>query len=54
MQDIANHSDTPYVRKLFADFNIQQVNANRAINCKGFKTCRPTELVISNYQTNHD
>ena len=46
-----SNSDTPLVRELYAHpfFFIEEVLVNRAINCRGDKRTKITELVITNY-----
>jgi DNA adenine methylase len=46
-----SNSDTAIIRSLYAMpfFAIDEVQANRAINCKGTKRGKITELVITNY-----
>jgi len=46
-----SNSDTPIIRSLYATsfFAIDEVLANRAINCNGAKRGKITELVITNY-----
>ncbi len=46
-----SNSDTVIIRSLYAMpfFTIDQVLANRAINCKGTKRGKITELVVTNY-----
>ena len=46
---LASNSDTPFIRKLYSDFNIKEVDVQRAINCKGSKRAGHKELLISNY-----
>jgi len=44
-----SNSDTPFIRELYSDFNIETVYANRAINSKGDKRGRVAEVAILNY-----
>ncbi len=44
-----SNSDNEFVRQLYKDFRIETVLATRAINCKGSRRGRITELVILNY-----
>ncbi|GIV85651.1 MAG: hypothetical protein KatS3mg052_2658 [Candidatus Roseilinea sp.] len=46
-----SNSDTAIIRSLYATsfFAIDEVRANRAINCNGAKRGKITELVITNY-----
>ncbi|HHU87510.1 MAG TPA: DNA adenine methylase [Peptococcaceae bacterium] len=44
-----SNSDTPFIRELYRGYNIVEVKARRAINCKGEGRGLLTELVIRNY-----
>jgi DNA adenine methylase len=44
-----SNSDTPFIRELYSNFDIKEVNAKRMINCKGDKRGEVKELVIRNY-----
>jgi DNA adenine methylase len=46
-----SNSSAPLVRELYAHplFFIEEVLVNRAINCRGDKRTKITELVITNY-----
>ena len=46
---LANNSDTPLVRELYRDFNIDFVTASRSINSDGNGRGPVNELVITNY-----
>ena len=46
---LLSNSDTPFIRGLYSDFSIKDVNVQRAINCKGSKRAGHKELLISNY-----
>jgi D12 class N6 adenine-specific DNA methyltransferase len=46
---LLSNSDTPFIRKLYSDFSIKEVDVQRAINCKGSKRAGHKELLISNY-----
>jgi DNA adenine methylase len=46
---LLSNSDTPLIRKLYCDFNVQEVQALRAINCKASKRVGHKELLIRNY-----
>lgn len=50
---ILSNSDTEIVRDLFSpySFEINEVLANRAINCNGNRRGKTTELIITNYPT---
>jgi DNA adenine methylase len=44
-----SNSDTPLIRKLYLDFHIHKIKANRAINSKPEGRGKITELLILNY-----
>ena len=44
-----SNSDTPLIRKLYADFRIDRVLARRSINSKGNRRGKIAELIIRNY-----
>ena len=44
-----SNSDTPFIRELYAAYDIRVVFAKRAINCRGDGRGPITELVIRNY-----
>jgi len=44
-----SNSDVPFIRKLYADFQIDTVAAPRAINCNASKRGRVSEVVVRNY-----
>jgi DNA adenine methylase len=46
---LLSNSDTPFIRKLYSDFSVKELNVQRAINCKGSKRAGHKELLISNY-----
>jgi DNA adenine methylase len=46
---LLSNSDTPFIRDLYSDFSIKEVDVQRAINCKGSKRAGHKELLISNY-----
>jgi DNA adenine methylase len=48
---LLSNSSTPFVRKLYADFDkyILEVNALRSINCNGSRRAGHKELIIRNY-----
>lgn len=46
---LLSNSDTPEVRMLYRDFEIETVSANRSINSKGSGRKGATELLIRNY-----
>lgn len=45
-----SNSDVPFIRSLYADFQIDTVAAPRAINCNAKKRGKVTELVVRNYE----
>lgn len=45
-----SNSDTPFIRQLYAGYDIQTVYARRAINCRPERRGPITELVIRNYR----
>lgn len=44
-----SNSDTPFIRELYKNYDIQVVYARRAINCRGDRRGPIAELVIRNY-----
>lgn len=46
---MVSNSNTPFIRKIYKDFNIKKVRANRSVNSKGNKRGKITELIITNY-----
>ena len=48
---LLSNSDTPFIRELYpkTDFNIEEVETRRDINCKASKRKGHKELIISNY-----
>jgi DNA adenine methylase len=44
-----SNSDNEYIRELYSDFRIETVYANRAINCKGDRRGKITEVLILNF-----
>jgi len=44
-----SNSDVPFIRKLYADFNVDTVAAPRAINCDATKRGKVSEVVVRNY-----
>ena len=42
-----SNSDTPFIRKLYGDFQIHTVQARRAINCDGSKRGHVNEVVVT-------
>lgn len=45
-----SNSDVPFVRELYADFRIHEVQARRAINADGSKRGPVGEVVVTNYE----
>jgi DNA adenine methylase len=45
-----SNSDTPFVRKLYKDFQIENVQASRMVSCKGNQRGKESELLIRNYE----
>jgi DNA adenine methylase len=45
-----SNSDTDFIRKLYAEFHIDQVAASRSVSCKGNQRGRENELIVRNYQ----
>lgn len=46
---LQSNADTPFIRTLYSDYNIIEVQAKRSINSKGDKRGSITELLIKNY-----
>jgi DNA adenine methylase len=44
-----SNSDVPFIRELYADFNVDTVAAPRAINCDATKRGKVSEVVVRNY-----
>ncbi|HLF25608.1 MAG TPA: DNA adenine methylase [Anaerolineae bacterium] len=44
-----SNSDTPFIRELYKDFNLDRVYVGRAINSKGDRRGKIAELIIRNY-----
>lgn len=47
---MVSNSDNPFVRSLYREFRIEQVQAGRYVSCKGDQRGKETELVIRNYK----
>ncbi len=45
-----SNSDTPYIRKLYKEWNITKVSAKRFINCIAEKRGDVFEVVVRNYK----
>ncbi len=43
-----SNSDTPFIRKLYRDFQIHTVQARRMVNCDGTKRGAVNEVVVAN------
>jgi DNA adenine methylase len=46
---LLSNAGTDFIRDLYKEFNIVEVKANRAINCKGNRRGKVTEVLIMNY-----
>jgi DNA adenine methylase len=46
---MVSNSDTPFIRKLYNSFGVEQVKAGRFVSCKGNQRGKETELIIRNY-----
>ena len=46
-----SNSDTPFIKKLYKNYNLHFVKARRMINCDATKRGAINELVVTNYQT---
>jgi DNA adenine methylase len=46
---LESNSDTEFINKLYKEFKIEKIFANRAINSKGNKRGKITEVLIRNY-----
>jgi DNA adenine methylase len=44
---LLSNSDTPFIRRLYSDYSIKEVKAQRAINSKDSKRAGYKELLIS-------
>jgi DNA adenine methylase len=44
-----SNSDTPFIRGLYKDFQIEVVKAGRTVSCKGNQRGKENELLIRNY-----
>jgi DNA adenine methylase len=44
-----SNSDTPFIRQLYAGFDMDNVDASRFISCKGDERKKANELIIRNY-----
>jgi DNA adenine methylase len=54
---MVSNSDTPFIRKLYAGFEIEQVEGARNVSCKGETRGKEKELIIRNYrrrESDHD
>ncbi len=48
---LQSNSNTQFIRELYKDFEIIEINSKRAINCKGDRRGKITELIIKgNYE----
>jgi DNA adenine methylase len=48
---MVSNSDTPFIRKLYGGFGIEQVMAGRFVSCKGNQRGKENELIIRNYSS---
>ena len=48
---MVSNSDTPFIRKLYAGFEIETVMAGRFVSCKANQRGKENELLIRNYAT---
>ena len=46
---LLSNSDTPFIRELYSDFSMKEVDVQRAINSKASKRTGHKELLIYNY-----
>lgn len=46
---MVSNSDTPFVRKLYKGYTIEQVEASRSVSCKPHQRGKENELIIRNY-----
>ena len=44
-----SNAGTDFIKNLYKEFNIQEIKANRVINCKGDKRGKVSEVLIMNY-----
>jgi len=44
-----SNSDTALIRKLYAGFNVENIDASRFISCRGTERKKENELIIRNY-----
>jgi DNA adenine methylase len=44
-----SNSDVPFIRDIYAEFQIDVVAAPRAVNCDAAKRGKVTEVVVRNY-----
>jgi len=47
---MVSNSDNAFVRSLYREFHIEQVQASRYVSCKGDQRGKETEVIIRNYQ----
>lgn len=48
-QIMLSNSDTAFIKKLYQEFNLRIVKANRMINCDATKRGKVNEVVVTNY-----
>ena len=46
---MVSNADTPFIRKLYDGFNIEEIEARRSVSCKAHQRGKETELIIRNY-----
>ena len=44
-----SNAGTDFIRELYKDYNIVEVQANRVLNCKGDKRGKVSEVLIMSY-----
>lgn len=45
-----SNNDTDFIRELYADFNIDKIDAPRSISCKGNDRKNAHEVIVTNYE----
>lgn len=46
---MVSNSDTTFVRRIYKDYNIEEIAASRSVSCKANQRGRVNELLIRNY-----
>jgi DNA adenine methylase len=49
-----SNSDTHFINRLYAGFNIENVDASRCVSCKGTERKKENELIIRNYSRRNE